>query len=79
MKARTEKIDGMTYCLLLNGDIETWSSQELYERAWELGIRRLQEEDLKPDFLMRKRRRGPSMEGQHSNSVLGVSHRVLET
>jgi hypothetical protein len=43
--------------LLSNGDITEWSSQALYEFAWDNGIRRLREDDLKPDFLTRKKRR----------------------
>ena len=34
--------------------------QELYEYAWDNGIRRLREDDLKPDFLTRKKRRKAS-------------------
>ena len=50
-------IDRRTMYLLSNGDITEWSSQALYEFAWDNGIRRLREDDLKPDFLTRKKRR----------------------
>jgi hypothetical protein len=50
-------IDRRTMYLLSNGDITAWSSQTLYEYAWDNGIRRLREDDLKPDFLTRKKRR----------------------
>ena len=50
-------IDRMTMYLLSNGDIAAWTSQSLYEYAWDNGIRRLREDDLKPDFLTRKKRR----------------------
>jgi hypothetical protein len=50
-------IDRRTMYLLSNGDINAWSSQTLYEYAWDNGIRRLSENDLKRDFLTRKKRR----------------------
>jgi hypothetical protein len=53
-------IDRRTMYLLSNGDINAWSSQTLYEYAWDNGIRRLRENDLKPDFLTRKKRRKAS-------------------
>jgi hypothetical protein len=43
--------------LLSNGDINAWSTQSLYEQAWNVGIRPLNEGDLKPDFLTRRKRR----------------------
>lgn len=52
----TQTMDRRTLALLSNGDIPAWSSQELYEYAWSLGIRHLRESDLKPDTLIRKRR-----------------------
>ena len=57
MQRNTQDIDRMTMCLLSNGDIAAWTSQALYEYAWDNGIRRLRENDLKPDFLTRKKRR----------------------
>jgi hypothetical protein len=57
MQQKTPNIDRMTTYLLSNGDIATWSSQEIYEYAWDMGIRYLREDDLKPDFLTRRRRR----------------------
>jgi hypothetical protein len=53
-------IDRRTMYLLSNGDINAWSSQILYEYAWDNGIRHLREGDLKPDFLTRKKRRKAS-------------------
>jgi hypothetical protein len=52
--------DKKTEYLLSNGDIPAWTNQEIYEYAWNLGIRPLRESNLKPDLLVRKRRRGPS-------------------
>ena len=46
-----------TLYLLSNGDIDAWSTQSLYEQAWNEGIRPLNEGDLKPDFLTRRKRR----------------------
>jgi hypothetical protein len=57
MQHNTQKIDRRTMYLLSNGDITAWSSQVLYEYAWDNGIRRLREDRLKPDFLTRKKRR----------------------
>ena len=57
MQQNTPNIDRMTMYLLSNGDISAWTSQVLYEYAWDNGIRRLREDDLKPDFLTRKKRR----------------------
>jgi hypothetical protein len=57
MQQNTPNIDLRTMYLLSNGDIAAWSSQSLYEFAWDNGIRRLREDDLKPDFLTRKKRR----------------------
>jgi hypothetical protein len=57
MQQNTPNIDRMTMYLLSNGDIVAWTSQALYEYAWDNGIRRLREDDLKPDFLTRKKRR----------------------
>jgi hypothetical protein len=50
-------IDRRTMYLLSNGDITAWSNQILYEFAWDNGIRYLREDELKPDFLTRKKRR----------------------
>lgn len=52
--------DKKTEYLLSNGDIPAWTNQEIYEYAWNLGIRPLRESALKPDLLVRRRRRGPS-------------------
>jgi hypothetical protein len=35
-------------CLMRNGDLSSCSSQQLYEVAWELGIRQVDEAALKP-------------------------------
>ncbi len=60
MQQNTPNIDRRTMYLLSNGDITAWSSQILYEYAWDNGIRRLREDELKPDFLTRKKRRKAS-------------------
>lgn len=52
--------DKKTEYLLSNGDIPAWTNQEIYEYAWNLGIRPLRESVLKPDLLVRKRRKSPS-------------------
>ena len=57
MQQNIPNIDRMTMYLLSNGDISAWTSQVLYEYAWDNCIRRLREDDLKPDFLTRKKRR----------------------
>lgn len=48
-------MDRRTLYLLSNGDIIPWSNQELYEYAWEQGIRPLDERRLKPGLPQRKR------------------------
>ncbi|OPX62717.1 MAG: hypothetical protein A4E29_00491 [Methanomassiliicoccales archaeon PtaB.Bin134] len=40
--------DRRTLCLLSNSDLAPWSSQEMYEYAWEQGTRPLDEGRLKP-------------------------------
>jgi len=60
----------MTEYLLSNGDLPAWTNQEIYEHAWNLGIRPLKESALKPDLLVRKRRRGPSEPSKTSLSTL---------
>ena len=57
MQQNTPNVDRRTMCLLSNGDIVAWSSQSLYEYAWDNGIRYLREDDLKPDLLTRRKRR----------------------
>jgi len=76
MQQNTPNIDRMTMYLLSNGDITAWSSQVLYEFAWDNGIRRLREDDLKPDFLTRKKRRKVSdldMSFQHEYGSLALT------
>lgn len=51
-----QTIDRRTLALLSNGDIPAWSSQEMYEYAWSIGIRPLRESHLKPDTLIKKRK-----------------------
>jgi len=51
-----QTIDRRTLALLSNGDILAWSSQEMYEYAWSVGIRPLRESNLKPDTLIKKRK-----------------------
>ncbi|HNU35690.1 MAG TPA: hypothetical protein PKJ15_03760 [Methanomassiliicoccales archaeon] len=46
--------DRRTLYLLSNGDILPWSNQEMYEYAWEQGIRPLDERRLKPGVPRRK-------------------------
>lgn len=43
--------DRRTLYLLSKGDIPAWMSQEVYEYAWEQGIRPLNEMELKPDLI----------------------------
>ncbi|MHC1709400.1 MAG: hypothetical protein AB9819_03215 [Methanomassiliicoccales archaeon] len=47
--------DRKTLYLLSNGDIMPWSNQEMYEFAWEQGIRPLDERRLKPSAAPRRR------------------------
>jgi hypothetical protein len=58
---KEEMFDRMTLFLVSNGDVPAVGNQRLYEYAWGQGIRPVKEEDLKPDFLTRKKRRGPRM------------------
>lgn len=44
--------DRRTLYLLSNGDIPAWMNQELYEYAWEQGIRPLNEMALKPGLII---------------------------
>jgi hypothetical protein len=62
--------DLKTEYLLSNGDLPAWTNQEIYEHAWNLGIRPLKESALKPDLIGRKRRRGPSEPTRTSLSTL---------
>lgn len=62
--------DRKTEYLLSNGDLPAWTNQEIYEHAWDLGIRPLRESALKPDLIGRKRRRGPSESTRTSLSTL---------
>lgn len=55
-----EQFDRLTQYLISNGDVPAVSSQRIYEYAWGQGIRPLRERDLKPEGLVRKRKRGPS-------------------
>lgn len=48
-----------TLFLVGNGNMPAWKNQELYELAWENGIRPLEERALKPRrYLRSKRYRG---------------------
>lgn len=47
--------DRRTLYLLSNGDLMPWSNQEIYEFAWQQGIRPLDERRLKPGLPQRKR------------------------
>ena len=42
-----------TLFLVGNGNMPAWKSQELYELAWENGIRPLEERALKPSRYLR--------------------------
>ncbi len=70
MSSNVSTYDRKTGYLLSNGDILAWTNQEIYEHAWNLGIRPLKESALKPDLLVRKRRRGPSEPSRTSLSTL---------
>jgi hypothetical protein len=54
-----ELIDRATLCLISNGDVSAVTSQEVYEYVWNQGIRPLREDLLKPERMIRKKRREP--------------------
>lgn len=72
-----EQIDRLTQYLISNGDVPAVTSQRIYEYAWGQGIRPLQESDLKPEDLVRKRKDGPS-ERQPGHRGRSVSHRSFD-
>jgi hypothetical protein len=60
MMRKGAKLAKSLLCLMSNGDVPVWSSQSLYEMAWDEGIRPLNEDALKPyPWTRRKRRRTP--------------------
>lgn len=61
--------DRRTLYLLSNGDILSWTSQEMYELAWDQGIRPLDERKLKPDLPHRKR---PDRLGTRMQAMVGI-------
>lgn|GEM_PF-5360175 len=75
---KQEQFDRLTQYLISNGDVPAVTSQRIYEYAWSQGIRPLRERDLKPEGLVRKRKkpaeRQPSHRGQ-GFSVLRVMKR----
>jgi hypothetical protein len=58
---KEDALDRKTLFLMANGDLPVINDQRLYEYAWSQGIRAVNEDELKPDFLIRKRRRGPRL------------------
>jgi hypothetical protein len=57
---KEEAFDRKTLFLISNGNLPAVVNQRLYEYAWNQNIRPVMEHDLKPDLLVRKKRRGPS-------------------
>jgi hypothetical protein len=43
MKSAKANVDRIMECLMRNGDLSSCSSQQLYEVAWEMGIRHVDE------------------------------------
>jgi hypothetical protein len=60
MKTQAYRIDRKTAFLPSNGNIPAWSTHAIQESEWNKGIRPLNEDDLQPDLLVRKKRRGPN-------------------
>ena len=53
---QTTNIDNRTLFLMGNGDVSAKTSQEIYELAWENGIRPINEAKLKPQRFRKARR-----------------------
>lgn len=54
-----EQIDRLTQYLISNGDVPAVTSQRIYEYAWGQGIRPLQENDLKPESMVHRKKHRP--------------------
>jgi len=60
MSMTMEEFDRLTRYLISNGDVPAVKSQGIYEYAWDQGIRPVREEELKPDVMVRRRKRDPA-------------------
>ena len=67
-----EQFDRLTQYLISNGDVPAVSSQKIYEYAWSQGIRPLRERDLKPEGLVRNRKKPAERQPSHRSRGFSV-------